>query len=152
MTDSIADLVLGEYPRKEARAPGRKAVVKALKAIQKEEGSCLLEAVETLLRAVVAFRKHWDYLISSGKKEKEFIPMPATFFNQERYRDVAAWEQAPVEKENQLTQKWAGAHWGPIQEAYGIKWGDPRYFCTEWTKTLDNLPAAVRGDLKALMQ
>lgn len=152
MTDSIADLVLAEFPRKEARAPGRKAVLKALKAVQKEEGTCLLEAIETLLRATALFRKHWEYLISSGKKEKDFIPMPATFYNQERYRDTASWEQAPVEKQSQLTEDWAEAHWGPIQEAYNIKWGDPRFFCTDWNKTLNSLPSAVRGELKALMQ
>lgn len=152
MTDSIADLLLSEYPRKEARAPGRKAVLKALKAIQKEDGSCLLEAVETLLRATVLFLKHREYVESIGKSEPKFCPMAATWMNQTRYLDVATWEQAPVEKQSQLTEDWAEAHWGKIQEAYNIKWGDPRFFCTDWHKTLDSLPAAVRADLKALMQ
>jgi hypothetical protein len=152
MTDSISDLILNEFPRKEARGPGRKAVLKALKLTMKEDGTCLLEAVEALLRATVAFRKHREYMETSGKSEAKFTPMPATWFNQERWRDFEAWEMPPVEKQDKLTQEWAEANWGPIQEAYGIKFGDLRYFCTDWTKTLDNLPAAVRSDLKALMQ
>lgn len=153
MTDSIVDLVLNEFPRKEARAPGRKAVVKALKAVQKEEGCCLLEAVETLLRATVLFRKHWEYLISSGKKEKDFIPMPATFYNQERYRDTASWEMPPVEKSSIPSMEWVAENWKPILQQYNIQWADRRYWNPQsWPATWDSLPAAVRADLKALMQ
>jgi hypothetical protein len=147
MTDSIFDLVLNEYPRKEARAPGRKAVLKALKTIQKEDGSCLLEAIESLLRAVVAFRKHWEYLISSGQKEKKFIPMAATFFNQERYLDAALWEQAPQEKSKLPPEDWANANWKPILEAYRIDWGTVMYWGDDWNATWNNLPSAVRADL-----
>lgn len=150
MTDSIADLLLSEYPRKEARAPGRKAVLKALKAIQKEDGSCLLEAVESLLGAVVAFRTHWEYLISSGQKEKKFIPMAATFFNQERYLDAALWEQAPKEKDKIPNVQWAFEIWDKlVYGPYSIKWNDPRYWEgeTHWNNIWNNLPAAVRADL-----
>lgn len=148
MTDSIADLLLSEYPRKEARAPGRKAVLKALKAIQKEEGSCLLEAVESLLRATVAFRKHREYVESIGKSEPKFCPMAGTFYNQERWRDSAAWEQAPEAKDKYPPESWASVNWEPIMEAYQVKWGDPRYFTGgSWASIWMNLPAAIRGDL-----
>jgi len=59
------------YPRKIARPKAIKAIIKAIKA---HGGSAILLATQSYAAAV------------SGK-EKQFIPHPSTWFNEERYND-----------------------------------------------------------------
>lgn len=151
MTDSIANLILDHYPRKEDRMTGRKAVLKAMKLVQKEDGICLLETAELFLRAVVKYSQHRAYIES--KKDGSFvpeIPLSATFFNKGRYRDVEVWEQAPKEKDKIPNVQWASEVWDKlVYGPYSIKWNDPRYWEGEnhWNNIWNNLPAAVRADL-----
>lgn len=149
MIEPLLTCIYENYPRREGKLKALQSIAKALKLIQKEDSLCLFHAHEKLLRSVVKFSKHWEYLISSGKKEKEFVPHPATWMNQGRWADEDAWELPPA-AERELTEEWARENWYQvIARDYGIHWEDKRYFCTEWTKTLDNLPSAVRADLKS---
>lgn len=75
-----AGAIYDAYPRKIARAEGIRAIKKALKNHAYE---FLLHKTEEFAKAMVA-----------AKKEKTFIPYPATWFNGERYEeDPATWKE-----------------------------------------------------------
>lgn len=71
-----AALVYEEYPKKVGKPPALKAIGKAIKA----------EGFEVVFEATKKFAR------LRGKKDPQFIPNPATWFNQARYLDdPATW-------------------------------------------------------------
>ena len=87
---SKAESIYAEYPKKIGRDAAIKSIVKALK----------YETVESLLDAVTAYAK------ATEDKDRQYIPNPATWFNQGRYNDDReAWVDrviAPPQKPAQL--------------------------------------------------
>jgi len=79
-----AESIYNEYPRKVGKSAAIKAILKALK----------YETHETLITAVQAYCKAIE------RKDRQFIPHPATWFSQGRYNDdPAEWEEsAPKSK------------------------------------------------------
>lgn len=74
----LAESIYQEYPRKEAKEPGITAIIKAMKSNDPE---WLLERTKVYASAI-------------GWKEKQFIPLPATWFNQARFKDKPeCWER-----------------------------------------------------------
>lgn len=71
---NIIQEIYNSYPKKVSRAIALKAISKAL---EREKSEVLLEATKAYATAVF----NWP------ENEKQFIPMPATWFNQERYLD-----------------------------------------------------------------
>lgn len=69
--DADAEEIYAAYPRKEGTAAAKAAISKALKKIVAHE---LFEAVQA-------------YALAKEGEDKKFIPMPATWFNQERWKD-----------------------------------------------------------------
>lgn len=144
----LANTIFNEFPRKEARGPAVKAITKALALIQKEDGLCSVDAHEWLLRKTVLYRRHINHMLATGQKEPQFIPMPATFYNQQRYRDSESWEQAPEIKHQDLYALWK-EQWPAIEAEYQIRWEDPRFWGKSPEETWNNLPAAIRAELKS---
>ena len=82
-----AESIFSAYPRKVARKPALQAITKALK---KNAADYLLERTTAYAAAVAG-------------KEPQFIPHPATWFNQERFNDdPQEWE--PTANANQPTE------------------------------------------------
>lgn len=78
-----AETIYQAYPRKVAKKPALAAIRNALK---KNAAPFLLEKTKAYAEAIV-----W--------KEPQFIPHPATWFNEERFNDdPAAWEQPAATK------------------------------------------------------
>lgn len=74
----IAAAIYQRYPRKEGKADGIKAILKAMK---RHDAKFLLERTEAYAEAIA-----W--------KERQFIPHPATWFNGERFNDdPEAWKE-----------------------------------------------------------
>ena len=71
------DALYKAYPRHTAPKAARKAIEKALKE----------KPFDVLLPIVQAYAAQTAKRIADGKLEKEFIPHPATWFNQGRYED-----------------------------------------------------------------
>ena len=78
---SAAETIYSLYPRKEARGDALRAINNALKVKTADE---LSEAVNAYSLAVAKWPEY----------EKRFIPLPATWFNRERYADDrATWSR-----------------------------------------------------------
>jgi DNA-binding MarR family transcriptional regulator len=76
--NQLAETIYSEYPRKESKPAAIKAILKAFKTYPPEH---LLERTKAYAAAIA-----W--------KEKQFIPHPATWFNNERFEDdPIGWEQ-----------------------------------------------------------
>lgn len=74
----LAESIYQEYPRKEAKEPGITAIIKAMKSNDPE---WLLERTKAYASAI-------------GWKEKQYLPHPATWFNQARFKDKPeCWER-----------------------------------------------------------
>lgn len=72
----FAGKIYEEYPRKEGR---KKAIESIMKAMKSNDGYFLMERTKTYCDAI-----QW--------KERQFIPLPATWFTQERFNDKdEAW-------------------------------------------------------------
>jgi uncharacterized protein YdaU (DUF1376 family) len=65
------------YPKHEAKAPSLKAIEKALRK----------KPFDELLPIVQVYAAKTEKQIAEGKLEKQYIPLPSTWFNQERYED-----------------------------------------------------------------
>ena len=65
------------YPKHEAKAPSFKAIEKSLKK----------KPFDELLAIVQVYAAKTGKQIAEGKLEKQYIPLPSTWFNQERYED-----------------------------------------------------------------
>jgi hypothetical protein len=87
----LAESIYSEYPRKVAKKNGIQAI---LKAINKNEPGFLLERTKAFATAI-------------GWKEKQYIPHPATWFNEERFNDdPSEWSQSAKQSNaNQPTVK-----------------------------------------------
>jgi len=82
-TSSDVDSIYREYPRKKSPEPAKKAIRKALENLEDED------PVGALKRRVVLFAQS-----PAGRKEKQFIPYPASWFNAKSYlEDPKEWEQ-----------------------------------------------------------
>ena len=79
----IAESIYKEYPRHEAKKTGIESILKAMKS---HDPSFLMERTKTFARLTT-----W--------KEANFIPLPATFFNQERFNDDENSWKMPVKSE-----------------------------------------------------
>lgn len=76
--NELAESIYREYPRKESKPAAIKAILKSFKTYPPEH---LLERTKAYATAIA-----W--------KEKQFIPHPATWFNNERFNDdPIQWEQ-----------------------------------------------------------
>jgi hypothetical protein len=77
------------YPRREARARARKAWTTAV------------EAVDDPSEIITAARRHADHY-RRVRKERRFIPLPATWLNDERWKDdlPSPAEDAPAQRSN----------------------------------------------------
>ncbi len=77
--ETMAETIYQEYPRKESKKDGIKAILNTMK---KHDPAYLLEKTKAYASAI-------------GWKEKNFIPYPATWFNKERFNDnPEAWEES----------------------------------------------------------
>ena len=86
--NQLAESIYREYPRKESKPAAIKAILKSFKTYPPEH---LLERTKAYATAI-----SW--------KEKQFIPHPATWFNNERFNDdPIGWEQ-PNKTTNQQTR------------------------------------------------
>jgi hypothetical protein len=84
----LAESIYQEYPRKEARKPGITAIIKAMKSNDPE---WLRERTKAYASAI-------------GWKEKRYIPLPATWFNEERFNDDPEnWLQPSGQQSKQTT-------------------------------------------------
>ena len=70
------------YPRREGHGNAMKAIAKAVSRVAKSEGIAPLEARIFLMRMVMTYAKS-----PCGRGDPQFIPHPATWFNQSRYLD-----------------------------------------------------------------
>lgn len=78
-------VIYGVYPRKTGKLAALKAIAKAMKAIAPKPGSTTQwDAGEVLLERVQAYA---SAVAQWPASEKQYIPMPATWFNQGRYDD-----------------------------------------------------------------
>lgn len=77
------ELIYANYPRHIARKPALAAIKKALKEAVKEMPLEYSDAATYLLDRTKAYANH----CRSIQKEQQFIPHPATWFNQARYLD-----------------------------------------------------------------
>ena len=77
-----AESIYREYPRKVAKPDALKAIAKALRTNTPE---FLLERTKAYAAAI-------------GWKEPQFVPYPATWFNQERFNDPPTEWQQPATK------------------------------------------------------
>jgi hypothetical protein len=83
-----AETIYTEYPRRESKPAAIKAILKALKT---NSPDFLLERTQAYAAAI-------------GWKDRQFIPHPATWFNNERFNDnPQEWEQ-PNKSANQPTR------------------------------------------------
>ena len=78
----IAESIYEQYPRKEGRKKGIEAIIKAMK---KNKPEFLLERTTAYASAI-------------GWKETQFIPLPATWFNGERFKDEESAWQPPIKR------------------------------------------------------
>ena len=147
----LAQSIYNAYCRHDEPVRAEKAIMRFLKTYQKDQGASLAEAHEFVLRQTNKYRTHREYLISTGKSEKKFNPMCASWFNGGGPGgDSSEWEMPPEEKPAfDLLPIWK-QYWPAIEEQYGIAWGDPRFWGKTPAQTWDNLPAAVRAELKSL--
>lgn len=87
----FAESIYSEYPRKEAK---KKAIAAILSAMKSNAPDFILERTKAYASAI-----YW--------KEPQFIPLPATWFNQERFNDPPeAWN--PPTKERVLSASQMG--------------------------------------------
>jgi hypothetical protein len=81
----LAESIYQEYPKKEDKKDGIKAILNALK---KNDPSFLLERTKAYASAIT-----W--------KERQYIPLPATWFNKERFNDdPEGWKQPSGQTSN----------------------------------------------------
>ena len=79
--EEAAELIFAEYPRKVAKKPAIKSIIDATK----------IHGHEFLLEKTRA------YSVAVNGAEKEFLPHPATWFNQERFNDdPKEWKREPT--------------------------------------------------------
>ena len=84
-----ASIIYNAYPRKAGKPVAIRAILKALKTVQFEDLLAKVDKYATLTQ-------NWS------KIDKNFIPYPSTWFNQERYNDdPATWERADNTKRTQ---------------------------------------------------
>jgi hypothetical protein len=95
-TQAQIDTIYMAYPRKVGCKAAKKSIIRALREVPYDQ---LLSIVQAYAEAVEG-------------REKRYIPIPTTFFNQGRYLDDPA-------------------EWNPRNEVVGskrVKPGDPNYF------------------------
>ena len=86
----LAESVYEAYPRKVGRPVALRAIEKALTTTDHE----------TLLKATVAYAE------ARRGQDQQFTPMPATWFNQQRYNDdQATWSNAPTTKQKERNER-----------------------------------------------
>jgi hypothetical protein len=77
--EAIAGMIYAEYPKKVGK---KKAIAAIIKALASESFDVLMEAAKAYAVA------------NEGRVDKEHIPYPATWFNQERWTDDrSTWEE-----------------------------------------------------------
>jgi hypothetical protein len=137
----LAKSIYSEFPRKVAPKNAEKAILKALKEIQKEDSLSLIEAHQWLLGRV---KEYAERTARSGK-EKQFIPHPATWINGGRYYDdPEEWGSLgnistpnEIPDESRAREVWAEV----IQEEYRMPFPD------NWAKDWHNLPSSIKSEL-----
>ena len=86
----LAESVYEAYPRKVGRPVALRAILKALTTTDHE----------TLLRATVAYAE------ARRGQDQQFTPMPATWFNQQRYLDEpSTWTNSPAIKPKERNER-----------------------------------------------
>lgn len=86
----LAESIYEAYPRKVGRPVAVRAIEKALTTTDHE----------TLLKATVAYAE------ARRGQDQQFTPMPATWFNQQRYNDdQATWSNAPAIKPKERNER-----------------------------------------------
>lgn len=81
LSDEELMLVYKAYPRREAPAAARKAIRKAAERLAKVKGISQADALAMLRQRVEAYAEQKRF----EGTDLQFIPLPATWFNQERY-------------------------------------------------------------------
>lgn len=146
--DPLTKPIYLEYPRLEGWGKAAQTIEKALKTIQKEDNLCYSDTHEWLLRKTIQYRQHREHMIATGQSEAQYTPLPATWYGQQRYRDSESWQMPPKKPEDQdLYTQWK-ERWPTIEAEYGIVWEDKRFWGNTPMETWENLPAAVRAELK----
>jgi len=74
--------IYNAYPRREARPKAYDAIRKAIAKRMHEEDQTLIQAAEYILLQTEKYAE-----IRKGQ-DKKFTPMPATWYNQERFNDL----------------------------------------------------------------
>lgn len=143
--------VYAQYPRHTAPVDAEKAILKALRRLQVEDGMTLLQAVEFLMERTIQFAKEWEmYVAKEGKKAKKYTPYPASWYNEDGFREepfARFPELAPEADRTSPTEEWAKANWEQVREEFSLPWGDERYWKPSWDATWKALPSAVRSEL-----
>ncbi|MFT4112398.1 hypothetical protein [Silvibacterium sp.] len=94
LADSELFEVYKTYPLRKAKGAALKAIQKAVVRVAKRNGSSVADALVWLKSRVELFAK----LEQKKATDPKFIPLPATWFNQERYDDEELTQSQPSEQ------------------------------------------------------
>ncbi|AXC12747.1 hypothetical protein ACPOL_3462 [Acidisarcina polymorpha] len=83
LTDAAVAEIYNNYPKRVAQRPAKEAIRHAAERVAKAENISLEAALQRLLIRVKLYR---DRETAKGT-DQQFIPLPATWFSQERYDD-----------------------------------------------------------------
>jgi predicted DNA-binding transcriptional regulator len=87
--NSLAEPIYQAYPKKVGRPAALKAIAKAIQRVQNQPDVPSTDAINNLLEKTKAYAKAVE------GSDLQFIPHPATWFNQERYNDdPSTWKRA----------------------------------------------------------
>jgi hypothetical protein len=140
MMNPLAKSIYEIFPRRVAPKNAEKAILKALKEIQKEDSLSLIEAHQWLLGRV---KEYAERTARSGK-EKQFIPHPATWINGGRYYDDPdEWGEKAPEQQSVMDIDAAMEFWAlHIEPEFRLPFPD------NWPHCFNSLPASIRDEFK----
>lgn len=133
----LAQAIYEAYPLKKAPGAAEKAILKALKGIQKEEDMGLMEAHSYLLSRA----KEFGIRTRKGNPKLAYVKYPSTWMNQQCYKeDPEGWGPLP-EASDIPEESWSREFWSvSIKHQWSIPFPEGK-----WEDAWNGLPGSIKS-------